>query len=145
MKQFFLSAVLVTVITLLALEAGTAVGIRTGLISVKPPSYSLDQVRARPFWRDMNPAFGVWHEPNRTYRHRSNCFDVRYRANAYGARDPERTVQSERPRVVVLGDSFVEGFGVNESERMTTLLERDTGIEHLNFGIAGTGNTQHFL
>lgn len=75
-----------------------------------------------------------------------SCFDVDYRSNAYGARDPERSLHSDKPRVVVLGDSFVEGVGMPEGKRMTDLLEQWTGIAHLNFGTAGAfSSTQEWL
>lgn len=47
---------------------------------------------------------------------------------------------------MVLGDSFVEGFGVNAEERFSNILESKTGIEHLNFGTAGAfATTQEWL
>lgn len=37
----------------------------------------------------------------------------------------------------MLGDSFIEGFGLPDQDRLSNLLERDTGREHLNFGTGG--------
>src|SRR5262245_62400166 len=69
-----------------------------------------------------------------------------YRSNSYGARDVERTLTSDRPRVLVLGDSMTEGLGVALEQRFTNLLERETGIEHLNFATSGDfGTTQYYL
>jgi len=89
------------------------------------------------FYEDRDPAFGVWHPPNSAYRATRECFDVLYESNSYGARDRERSRHSADPRVVVLGDSFVEGVGVAAHDRFTDRLERATGVEHLNFGTAG--------
>lgn len=100
------------------------------------PSYSWENA-VSSFWVDRDSSFGVWHEPNSTYRHTKSCFTVDYRANEYGARDRERQRTAPTPRTVVLGDSFVEGFGVNEVERLSNRLEQLTGIEHLNFGTSG--------
>jgi len=36
--------------------------------------------------------------------------------------------------VVVIGDSFVEWFGVATDKRLSDLLKRSAGMEHLNFG-----------
>jgi hypothetical protein len=67
---------------------------------------------------------------------------VTYHTNSYGARDRERSRKSEATRrVVVLGDSYVEGLDVAEDARMTNLLESATGIEHLNFGTGGVFGT----
>ena len=98
------------------------------------------------FLADINPHFGVWRYPNRGARQRTPCFNVTYTSNSYGARDIERTRDApDGRRVVVLGDSFVEGIGSSFDERMTTLIEQDSGIELLNFGMGGFGPIQEWL
>lgn len=99
------------------------------------------------YFGDNNPHFGVWHYPNRETRHHAPCYDVVYRSNSYGARDVERSQKApgER-RVVALGDSFVEGIGVNAEDRMTNISEALTGIQMLNFGVSGdVSSTQQWL
>jgi lysophospholipase L1-like esterase len=97
---------------------------------------------APTFWADIDPAFGVWHLPHSSFRHRSACYDVTYQSNAYGARDRERERRSAGAhRHVVLGDSMVEGFGVEQDQRFTDRLEAATGEEFLNFGTAGSFGT----
>jgi hypothetical protein len=94
---------------------------------------------------DKNPlrsekhAWGVWGVPGSVSRHTSSCFDVEYRFNSYGARDVERTERAPLggTRWIVLGNSFVEGFGISESERITNRLEERLGKEFLNFGMSG--------
>ncbi|MGA8143865.1 MAG: hypothetical protein WB987_08270 [Candidatus Acidiferrales bacterium] len=98
------------------------------------PSYRLNY---NSFWADINPAFGVWHRPNGHYYHKGGCYNVEYTTNSYGARDVERSLHSSKPRTVVLGDSFIEGMGLPAEERLTNILERETGREHLNFGTGG--------
>ena len=100
----------------------------------------------RFFYQDSNPIFGIWHPPDAEHRHQTSCFDVTYRSNSYGARDRERTRESDAPRIAVLGDSFVEGIGVEPEDRVTEQLEGLTGLEHLNFGTAGNfSSTQEWL
>jgi len=41
------------------------------------------------------------------------------------------------PRTVVLGDSMIEGLGLADQDRLTNILEKDTGREYLNFGTSG--------
>jgi hypothetical protein len=53
-----------------------------------------------------------------------------------GARDIERPKEG-KGRVVFLGDSFTEGVLVNQSDRLSTLLEKNSKVPHLNFGING--------
>ena len=101
---------------------------------------------APTFWDDINPAFGVWHLPNTSFRHVEPCYDVTYHSNSFGARDRERTLQSHSTRHIVLGDSFVEGWAVADGARFTDRLESATHEEYLNFGTAGNfGTIQEFL
>ena len=112
----------------------------------------VDQVtsgRTEPvrFLGDLNPHFGPWHLPNADITVKTRDGDVRYTSNAHGMRDRPRELKSaRRPRVVVLGDSFVEGLGVQAGDRFTDQLEAKTGIEFLNFGTAGgLGSAQEWL
>jgi lysophospholipase L1-like esterase len=146
MKKNLLLLACSTLFALLLLEAAIGLGTTAGLFNIKVPSYSLDQAHGPAFHRDMNPDFGVWHNANIVRRHIKSCFDVTYRTNSYGARDAERSLQSDKRRVVVLGDSMTEGYGVADWQRFTNVLERKTGIEQLNFGIGGSfGTTQYYL
>lgn len=120
---------------LVVLELGLQGAVRFGLLDVSLPSYRASN--AWSFWVDVDPAFGVWHLPHARYRHAKACFDVTYRANAFGMRDGEREERHPGHRVVVLGDSFAEGWGIADGRRLTDRLERDTGIEHLDFGTSG--------
>lgn len=98
------------------------------------------------FWDDISRQFGVWHHSNDSFRHITSCYDVNYHTNSYGARDTERSEHRNGRRVIVLGDSFVEGLGVKQEERLTDLLESWTQIEHLNFGTSGDlGSIQEWL
>lgn len=117
------------------LELGLQAVVRLGLLDVSLPTYRA--ANAWSFWVDVDPAFGVWHLPHARYRHAKACFDVPYKANAFGMRDAERIGRHSGPRVAVLGDSFAEGWGVADGKRLTDLLERDSRIEHLNFGTSG--------
>src|SRR5262245_55834476 len=146
MKNRLLSLAAFTAFTLLLLELGIGLVTKWGLFQSKVPTYSIMQARNPFFSRDVNPDFGVWHLPDAKTRHAKSCFDVVYSANSHGARDRERTLQSDRQRIVVLGDSMTEGVGVESASRYTDILEHESGVEHLNFGTAGTfGTTQQYL
>lgn len=146
MKANLLLLGLSSFLALLFLEGAIALCASIGLFQIQVPTYSIDHARSRRFWSDINPAFGVWHLPHHSYRHKQSCFDVTYRSNSHGARDAERTLASPHPRTIVLGDSFIEGWGVEEAQRLTNILERETGIEHLNFGTSvNFGTTQYML
>ncbi len=99
------------------------------------------------YYNDINRDFGVWRYANAEFRHSSPCFDVLYQSNSYGARDIERKKKSKHNnRVIVLGDSYVDGWGVDLDKRMTNLIEKESGIEFLNFGTAGSfGSIQEMV
>ncbi len=130
-------------VTFLLLEIGLYLLSRSEYIPLRKPNYRLTQ---QPFLADSNPVFGTWHAANATARHQKSCFDVTYRTNSYGARDIERVRDSDERRVVVLGDSFIEGYGLTLTDRTTNFLELNTGMPHLNFGTSGHfGPTQYYL
>jgi hypothetical protein len=111
-----------------------------------PSSRPTYRVNYDQFWVDINPAFGTWHRPNGHFVHQGGCFSVEYFTNSYGARDVERGLHSSKPRTLVLGDSSIEGFGVSADDRLSNILERRTGREHLNFGTSsGFGPLQYAL
>jgi len=121
-------------------ELAVQVLVRTGALATPRPS--------RPdlsFWDPDHEPFGVWHRPDSTGFHKTECFDVTYRTNSVGARDVERSLDATRSRVVVLGDSFVEGWGLPPRQRLTNLLEQASGLEHLNFGMSHFGPYQQYL
>lgn len=103
--------------------------------------------REPQYWAYIDPVVGIWRYPNASYVDEGRCFTTSYTSNSVGARDRERSKSSvaER-RVLVLGDSFVEGYGYDETRRFTELLEERTGVEHLNWGTAGGfGTIQEWL
>jgi len=132
--------------TFVLFEVILAIACARGLLNIPIPSYRLANVFSQ-FWIDINPAFGVWHEPNSEYYHVTTSYRVSYKANSWGARDKERSLDATgRKRIIVLGDSFTEGYGVETGKRFSDLLETATGLEHLNFGTAGSfGPTQYYL
>ncbi len=110
--------------------------------------YQYNSISRDPqFWEDLNPVWGVWHYSDTEFRHRAGCFDVTYRTNEHGMRDVSRDKPSDAPRrVVMLGDSMLEGIGMERDQRFSNLLEDATGVEHLNFGTAcDFGAVQEYL
>ena len=113
----------------------SAIAIESHLISGETPNYQT--LGLRPFWVDENPHFGMWHPANEEYTHIKSCFSALYTSNSYVAGDKERSKESKERQVLVIGDSFVEGCGLNSPERTSDLLEQKMRIEHLNFATSG--------
>lgn len=80
--------------------------------------------------------WGAWGVPDSVARKTAICFDVVYHFNSVGARDKERSLPGA-DRWVFLGDSFVQGFGIAEQDRLSDLLEEFSGQEMLNFSTSG--------
>jgi hypothetical protein len=144
--MMFLKLMISLVLTFALLEAGLAWLCASGRLKIGRPSYSLTNIGSR-FWADSQPKFGVWHDPHSTFHHVSPDYDLTYQANAYGMRDKDRNPKSNgKKRVAMVGDSFIEGWGVATADRMSDRLEQLTGLEQLNFGTSGSfGPTQYLM
>jgi lysophospholipase L1-like esterase len=67
------------------------------------------------------------------------------RNNSLGFRDREVPPKSNRYRIVVVGDSFTWGQGVEERDRFSNLIEQSlgSGYEVFNFGRPGDNMPEH--
>jgi hypothetical protein len=89
-------------------------------------------------WRTENTEWGSWHKPNFKDKHTKKCFDVTYESNNLGARDDEDYNKNlPKDSIILIGDSFAEGYGVNLKQTFSKILENKTGRKVLNFGSAG--------
>ncbi|MBI1397568.1 MAG: hypothetical protein GC151_16465 [Betaproteobacteria bacterium] len=115
-----------------------------------PPPKVMDAFRASPtgnYRRD--PLLGWMPRESRHERHtQEGSFDSTFTTNSHGLRNPE--VAYEKPpgirRIVVLGDSFAWGYGVNDEEVFSRRLE--SALHHtevINLGVVGYGTRQEFL
>ncbi len=98
---------------------------------------------------DLNPVTGRAHVPNATYRF-MNCEgdSICWAFNYAGANDRQRSVTNPEPgkkRVSIVGDSFLEGYMVNNVDRCSNILEQKTGIEHLNFAVNSSSPLNYYL
>lgn len=90
--------------------------------------------------RSDNPLLGFELKPN--YRCDTPDYVASYeRTNAHGLRDHERDTDkaSDVRRVILLGDSVVEGYGLPQSQTISSRLQelcQQDDVEVLNFGIS---------
>ena len=99
-------------------------------------------------WRNEKNIWGAWHKKNYLQEHQSDCFDVTYLTNSVGARDEEFTIKNNenKKRFILLGDSMMEGYGINKNEMFETILENENNFSLLNFGSGGDfGTLQYYL
>lgn len=90
-------------------------------------------------WRNENSPWGAWHKTNFTDLNKKRCFDVTYQSNNIGARDSIDYDQNLNPEsIVLIGDSFAEGYGVSLHETFAKKLGKSLDKTILNFGAAGS-------
>jgi lysophospholipase L1-like esterase len=80
---------------------------------------------------------------------RTGSFDVRVKCSSQGLRDVEHPFAKPAGvrRIVCLGDSFLWGWGVENSQMLSTVLARElagarSGVETINLGVAGYSSVQ---
>ncbi|MFN0202387.1 MAG: hypothetical protein ACKVTZ_12750 [Bacteroidia bacterium] len=134
---------IMSVILYACIEGICAIFIHTNYIPTAKPSFST-QLFSDVIVADVSPYWGRWH-PFKTVEYHSECFDVKETCNSYGARDIERKQQADSNRIVLLGDSFIEGYGLKNEDRLSNLLENKLQKEVLNFGCTGIGHIQYSL
>ena len=91
--------------------------------------------------------------PNKTCRFKTDEWDVTYKFNSLGLRDDE--INLEKPwdefRILVLGDSFVQGHGITQDKTFVKLLEKNlkekTGKKFrvINAGVYGYSPLVEYL
>jgi hypothetical protein len=138
---------LLIVITYLLIEFTCYLFIKTGYIKTRLPDfhYSFTLTEYPSEVGDIDSVLGTWHYRGHTKR-TENCMDFDYSINSWGARDIERElISTDTNRVFVLGDSFMEGYGMSEDERLSNLLEKTTKRGFINFSCQDFGTTQEYL
>jgi len=83
-------------------------------------------------------------------RHRSDEFSVEVRTSSWRLRGPEPGSDGAAPRVLVIGDSFSFGWGVEEPERYSEVLQallaaEGRRVEVVNAGYWGYSFDQQYL
>ena len=98
------------------------------------------------FWK-YDSLLGWAHEPGQEGIFETPQFRTVVRINENGLRDREHSYerQNDIKRILVLGDSFAWGYGVEESERFSQLLEKSLGVEVINAGVSGYSTDQELL
>jgi len=101
---------------------------------------------------EMDPRLGWRKIPNFAATRSTSEYTVREHFNSRGLRGPEWPIaRSDAYRVLVLGDSFVEGYGVAAEDMCTHVLERELrsasgrDVEVINGATGGYSTDQELL
>jgi lysophospholipase L1-like esterase len=113
------------------------------LIGLKPMHVSPERDR---FWK-YDSLLGWAHEPGQEGIFETPEFSTAVRINEKGLRDRPHSYerQNDVERILVLGDSFAWGYGVEESERFSQLLEKSLDVEVINASVSGYSTDQELL
>jgi hypothetical protein len=104
-------------------------------ISHKPKIYlSKNEVPNDEWWTEEN-IWGAWHIKNSETRQIRSCYDATYISNEVGARDDSFSYNNPND-IILIGDSFAEGYGVNYVNTSQKYIENLTGFNVLNFGVS---------
>jgi hypothetical protein len=97
-------------------------------------------------WLTEFEPWGAWHRPNSSAIAQQPCFKVKYTSNSIGARDVERLSPGPSNSAIFLGDSFIEGLGVEDDNRLSNIFEKETGKGSINLGTEGSvGPLQYMM
>jgi hypothetical protein len=114
----------------------------------RPPGKSGEQAAYTIF----DPILGWRNKPGASVEYNRREYRTSVRINTLGFRDVERarTKPADRGRVLVLGDSFVEAYGVELEEGFTRRLEAIAGeagcpVDVVNAGVHGYSTDQEAL
>lgn len=70
-------------------------------------------------------------------------FSNRYAVNSLGVRDDEKSL--DHPRIIVTGDSFAMGWGVDQEEAFAQRVEQKTGLKVLNASVSSYGTAREMM
>lgn len=87
-----------------------------------------------------------WYPLENTITEHESTSVVKVQHNADGFRDGPYDGSKEKKTIAVIGDSFVWGYGVEQDERLTDVMEGFLPeCDILNMGVSGYGTDQEFL
>jgi hypothetical protein len=96
-------------------------------------------------WWTEEKKWGAWHKTNSTTVQKRSCFNVTYKSNSIGARDKNFDANDNND-ILLIGDSFAEGYGVNYLDTSQKYIEDLTNLNILNFGISNNfGPVQYYI
>jgi lysophospholipase L1-like esterase len=92
----------------------------------------------------FDPRLGRWHRKNFSHQFKGTTVSI----NKNGLRDKDTSYENKnhRKRILVLGDSVVWGYGVNDGETFSDFLEsKFSNTDVINMGITGYGTGEEMM
>ena len=112
-----------------------------GLREIARELYMLDRnmIQFEDNAATWDPKLGYTLRPGE-FQFQNTEFKTSYSVNQLGVRDDEQSLS--QPQVVVIGDSFAMGWGVEQTEAFPSVLEEISGLQVLNTAIASFGTAR---
>ncbi len=110
------------------------------------PQWAPSRAERSIFWV-YDRQLGWAHRPNQRGQFSHPDFSVTVNINSRGLRDDEYSMnRNTKKRMLILGDSFGWGFGVEHPDRFSEILERKhTNWEMINASVSGYSTDQEYL
>jgi lysophospholipase L1-like esterase len=127
-----------------------SLGVASGLVEVALRASHYGEANWTPLQKLMeyDPLLGWRHKRNVSSEIASDEYHMNVQYNAQGWRGPGRTFSKPANvfRIVVLGDSFADGYTLPIQDRFTEVLEaKKAQLEAINLGVAGYSTDQELL
>lgn len=127
-----------------------SLGVASGLVEVALRASHYGEANRTPLQKLMeyDPLLGWRHKRNVSSEIVSDEYHMNVQYNAQGWRGPSRKVSKPANvfRIVVLGDSFADGYTISVQDRFTEVLEaKRSQLEAINLGVAGYSTDQELL
>ncbi|MDA0739224.1 MAG: SGNH/GDSL hydrolase family protein [Nitrospirae bacterium] len=138
------------VVRLWLIALGCTVGflIGEGALRLFLPNYIASAGLERNFFCHFDPLLGWGPLPHVSGLHRRDGFGVYVEQNQFGLRgskDMQKEKSSPQYRTLILGDSYVWGYGVDQDMVFTEPGVHGSDKELINFGVSGYGTDQALL
>jgi hypothetical protein len=131
------NTLLIIFITLILIEVTTRILAHSNVIRVFP---EFDVKYPYPRWAIPHEELGIWHLENTTYHHKQTCFDAKYDFNEFGFKvSSSNNINNEH--IFIVGDSFIEGFGLDGEKTIPAHLEKGLSYPLVNLGVSSS----HFI
>ena len=92
-----------------------------------------------------DPDIGMWHKSSFQYVSSNDCSNTKYEFDGNGLIKNNYNFNPDKQDVIILGDSYIEALMIKNKNIVHNSLYQEYGgrLNFLNFGLGGTGPTQH--
>jgi hypothetical protein len=104
--------------------------------------YDMNIIQYSPACARFSPDLGYTLKPGKCF-FSDYEFHTAYTVNSLGVRDTEEALNS--PQIVVVGDSYAMGWGVEQNETFAKIIEAKTGLAVLNVSVASYGTAREMM